>query len=307
MTDTIPSQPSPADTVAQALAEAPAAVPVSQPPNTKPSGVTQVPLGKLEAQLPFGIPSSTGALHKTIACKDWTAVEEMAIDKLRAESRKTGQFPTLLLSFMYNQVGSHDFSTMEDAEKNAVLAQMYLGDVVYLYVYLRTQVMGTDLPLDLTCPHCGFEFAYQADLNTVKVRTATAAEGIRWRYELKRPIKIRGKEAKAFHLGPSIWSHTQESIARTAQTDQGKGRTKMEVICAAIRQVEGHDMMALIVEDFKLMSKIDIEKLAALIDDNEIGPDLSIKETCPRSTCQRTIHTSLDWGYESFFAVSSRS
>ncbi len=274
----------------------------SQKPKTK-----RVLLRELGARLPLGVVGSDGSsVNKEIACKPWRGREERVVGKLKANSKESGDFITRLLAYMYTKVGPHDFENMKDEQKRAVLSSMYMGDVFYMYVWLRIQCVNSSLKMTLNCPTCNFGFPFDADLDTIEVRTADDPSQVKWSYTLKTPFDIRGKEAKGFELAPTRWQ-TMESSVKTA-IDSGDVNTsgaKMDMIQGCVRQVTGHDPMALIEQDYDNMMKVDIEKLSARIDEHEIGPDMSIKEKCPR--CKRKFITSLDWGYQSFFEDSSLS
>ena len=104
-------------------------------------------------------------------------------------------------------------------------------------------------------------------------------------------------------LQPNRWMMFEE-MARKAVAEGDTGVVSVDLIRDAIVAINGEpEKRALIATDLDDMTKRDIEALAKQIDDRELGPDLSIAETCPR--CGLQFRTSLDWGYASFFSASS--
>lgn len=275
------------------------------PPEPEPQ-TKRIELRELGARLPLGVVGTDGLIHKDIACKPWRGREEREVSGFKSESQEKGDFVTRLISFMFTRIGPHDFESMKEAERKAVVATLYMGDVLYMYVWLRVQCLGKSLKMDLTCLRCNFEFPYDADLNTVVVRTADSLENAKWSYVLKSPFEIRGEMANSFDLAPTRWQTMETSIKKQYDAGDANGSgTKMDMIEGCIKRVTGREDMVLISKEFDDMLKVDIERLATRIDKHEVGPDLSVKEKCPR--CKRDFVTTLDWGYESFFGDSSLS
>jgi hypothetical protein len=206
---------------------------------------------------------------------------------------------------MFERVGHHDFSAMSMAEREVVISQMFFGDGLYAYVWLRTQCVGEEIKLDLTCPNCSFEFKYGADLGTIEVRTAEDLEAVSWEYELKHPFEIRGKETSGFKLAPSRWSTIHQATKTALETGViNPNGTKMDVMQSCIAEANGIGPMVLTSTELDNMAKVDIEGLASQIDEHEIGPNMLVDEKCPR--CRRRVRVSLDWDYASFFESSSQ-
>lgn len=277
--------------------------PASKPPESE-SKIARVDLGKLGPRLPLGVIGSDGSVNKDLVCKPWRGKEEREVGKLKKQGKESGDFITRLISYMFTKVGPHDFASMEEPEKRAVLSSMYMGDVFYMYVWLRTQTNGKSLKMTLSCPRCSFDFPFAADLDSVEVRTAEKYDHVKWSYALEIPFEVRGQMAQGFDLAPMRWQAMESSIKTAVDTGDTDG-SKMEIIQGCVQRVTGREEMVLIEQDFDEIEKVDIEQLSAKIDENEIGPDMSVKEKCPR--CERRFTTSLDWGYESFFSASSLS
>lgn len=264
---------------------------------------TKIQLKERGPRLPLGLPGPDGKFQTEISCKPWRGREEREVGRLRGESRGEGNFPTKLLAYMFERVGHHDFTAMSMPEREVVISQLFFGDGLYAYVWLRTQCIGDRLKLDLTCPNCTFEFKYEADLGTIEVRTAEDLEAVQWQYELKHPFEIRGKEAAGFELAPSRWSTIHRAAKTASEGIPNTNATKMEIMQSCVEGVVGAGPVVLTSTELDDMAKIDIEGLAGKIDEHEIGPDMMVNEKCPR--CQRRFRVSLDWDYASFFESSS--
>jgi hypothetical protein len=201
------------------------------------------------------------------------------------------------------KLGPHNFEGKKLDEKQLHISQMFMCDVMYAYVWNRVQALGPELTVDIKCPNCNGEFPFAADLDTIEVTCCDDLNGALWDHTLRNPIPLRGREAKALRMGPSRWSAMETSQANAFNT----GAIKLDVIRYSIHEVsyDGTEFEPVPVAEHELkkMSKFDIEKLAAQIDDKALGPDMSIDDKC--RLCSRPFKTSIDWGYESFFGFSS--
>lgn len=266
--------------------------------------VERVTLKKRGHLLPLGLPDAGGGLALDFEFKRWRGAQEREVGRLKAASKEKGDFVAQLLSFMCTKVGPHNFETMTPEAKQIIIGQMHMGDVMYMYVCLRVQALGPSVKMDLTCPRCNKEFKFDADLNSLEVRTAKTLEDVKWSYTLLDPFPLRGKEAVQFNMAPVRWAAMEASMLKMLETgDVNHGLAKLDVIRSSIRSVEGHGQMMLTDHELDELSKLDIETVVDLVDDREVGPDMSLEEKCPR--CKRGFRTSLDWGYESFFTTSS--
>lgn len=268
-------------------------------------GTTKQTLAELGAQLPFGV-EADGAFHTALACKRWTFRQEREVDALKKGGRKGLDFPSRLLSFMLTQFGPHDFESLKEPEKLAILGRAWMGDVMYAYIWLRNECIGSDFYMDLECPHCNAEIPFKADLKTLEVRCADTLDQVRWEYQVRDPFELRGSKVEKFVMGPCRWNAIQTAFKEArGKGGGGTGGLKQHLTLGAISEVAGRDPIALIERDLWDMSKYDLELMFSEIEDHEVGPDLSITHECDQ--CERKIFTSIDWGYESFFGMSSRS
>lgn len=260
-------------------------------------------LKELGAQLPLGFPDGGGGYVRDIALRPWRMKEEKELGKLRAdnETASLGQFVTMILATMCTRLGHHELEKMKFAERQVVISQMWMGDVFYAYMYLRTQNLGNILELNLICPFCKSKFPFDADLYTTEVATAEKIEDASWEQKLRHPIAIRGAEVKGFKLGPARWT-TMEGL-----NDVGadSGTAKDAIIAGSINGTMGEDKPIMIsTGEIDEMVKYDIELLSRQVEDNDLGPNMAVEAKCPR--CKRESTQAMSWGYDSFFGVSSR-
>ena len=275
----------------------------------KSKGVEKTTMSNLGANLPLGVPDPTGALVKPFSVKPWRMREEKELGKLRSEIPGTvsvAQQTGLVVMHMLNSVGNHDFTKMKHPEKQLVVSQMFMGDVWYVYAFIRKHCISEEVPMKLTCPRCGKEFDYQANLQTLQVNHANELEAAKWEYNLKVPFEIRGKEVKKFVLGPQRWEIAEKSYA-----------TKDESVAkelAMIGSIKGLNddtaQLELMSGELDDMSKKDLEGLINEIDIHYMGPNMAIEMTkedkCPNCGYASDYVISLDWSYNNFFGISSR-
>jgi hypothetical protein len=279
----------------QQATEAAEAAPVIQTPT----------LAELGPRLPIGIVGTDEAVHRDLECKEWRGREEREVEKLKRKTRQKGDFISRLLGYMFTRVGPYDFASMTPAEVQRAISKLWRADAMYLYLWLRHECIGPDLDLELTCRHCGFRIAWRGDLRTLEIKTTAEPTALEWDYECNRPFELRGTTVQRMRLRPSRW-HLFEELARKAVVEGDTGVVSVDLIRECIVALNGEtESRPLVAADLDLMTKRDLEALSAEIDRRELGPDLSVTETCPR--CSLQFQTSLDWGYASFFAISSRS
>lgn len=260
-------------------------------------------LKELGAQLPLGFLDSSGKYARDIVLRPWRFKEEKELGKLRAdnENASLGQFVTMILATMCTRLGYHNLETMEYVERRVIISQMWMADVFYVYMWLRTQNLGNVLEMELMCPFCKTKFPFDADLNTTDVVTAESVEHASWEQKLRSPIDIRSKKVVGFKLGPPRWS-TMEIIG---DTGADSGSAKAGLIAGSITGTLGDDKPLGVSEsELDEMAKYDIELLSRRIEDNDLGPNMSVDSKCPR--CKRESRHPMSWGYDDFFGISSR-
>lgn len=255
--------------------------------------------------LPVGIIDKSGAPNRTIEVREWRMKEEREVGALidRLKGAKVSQYVPSVLSVMCTKLGPYDFTTMKEPERQAAIGQMWMADVFFAYIWLRVQTMGENVGMDLRCPACLAEVPFEADLGTTVIRAVAKAEEAQWWFEPRRPFDVRSKKATKLLIGPPRWA-TLEAV--TDNMGRNPGEIKAAMIHGSVIGIEGIEgQVVLAPTELDMMHKLDFERLAALIDLNAVGADLSVDARCKK--CKQDFKASIDWTGEGFFGVSSRS
>ena len=265
---------------------------------TKPTYKT-VTLEELGPRLPLGSGS------KKLVTKPWRLKEEKQLSSLREKSSKKSKMASYIstvICTMYESIDDITISDLSEVEKKRLISTMYMGDVLYAYVWLRQSSLGNVFNCSITCPACRTNFPFPADLHTLEVNTANTVEDTMWLYNLRDPINIQGKEVSKLKMKPVKWG-TVETISNLKTPTAAA--TKALLIKGSICEIPEHPDLILSSGCLDELSKYDYEKLTKLIDKNNLGPDMSIETEC--TACSSDIYTSIDWSYDNFFGYSSPS
>lgn len=260
-------------------------------------------LQELGSRLPLGIQDSAGGFNNSLALRRWTMKQEKELGELRKENKgaNMGEYVSMVLSSMCSRIGPYDFENMKFEERRVRISQMWMGDVFAAYCLLRKKALGKILGMDTSCPFCDKAEDFNADLDTIEVTTAENLEDLQWDYKLLEPFDIRGKKVTGFTLGPARWN-SMETIA-----DEGgsMGHAKAGLICGSVFKVHGHDTpLALVSHELDEMGKHDIELLSKKLEDEPLGPNMSIEKRCQK--CRKDMKLPIRWSYDDFFGTSSR-
>lgn len=272
------------------------------------SPIKRTTMEKLGPSLPIGtIDPATGALNKTMSWRNWNMKTEKALGRLRDDHRNQNQarFAAMVVAFLYELVGAQTFEGDAGKIKKDMITigQMWMGDILYAYIWLRKEFVSSTFDMDCTCPSCLNKFIFRAELDTVTVRTVDTIEDAYWEYRLKHPFEVRGNMIKGFKAGPARWLGLEKG-ASTGLLDTGG--TKAELIIASIHDVIGTELKSPLTDhELESLSKYDIEAFTGMIAENHVGPDMSIEGKCKR--CKGDFNMSIDWTYDNFFAVSGQS
>lgn len=280
-----------------------------QPPAspTPPANVAPVwwttSLKELGSSLPCGILGS-GGRSRTFRLRPFRMKEERELSKLRdgANSLTFGTFVSEVLSMMIQTVGPHTFDTISAAQRKLVLSQMEMADVLYMYLYLRYEAMGSEEPvvLPIMCPNCHHQFRVDADLGTLEVKVVPdSTADLRRLCKLRDGLVIQGAMRDTVWLAPLKWS-----VSDSPMFNAGSASIAL-IVQSSIVGANGVNLNPFIISDPELdeMTKRDIEIISADINNNTPGPVMAVKSDCPK--CKNQLVKMLDWGYDSFFSKSS--
>lgn len=282
--------------------------------DTKQSGVVPIDEAKKKADLikeltlpeqgPFlPLPDEQGNRIEIGRFDRWDLKREKELGELRKQNSEANlaEWVAILLGELSSTIGSFDFKKMNPAERQLSISQMVMPDVLYAYVWLRYVTLGPELKIRLECPFHDYKFTWTGDLRTLKIRVPATFDDLFWNLELRNPITIRDKKVDGWRCGPARWTVIEKSgIGRRVN----QGQLKATMIHGTIRSI-GDAEIALADHELDGLTKLDLERHLAEIERNSLGPDFTIEARCDHPKCDREFITSLDWSYDSFFAVSS--
>jgi hypothetical protein len=271
-------------------------------PETQQKIIKQ-PLSERGSTLPIGILDSSGNVHRGIECREWRLKEEKELGQAleKVEVTRMGQYISTVIGTLCTQLGPFKLDTMKPAERSVIISNLWMPDVFFAYLWLRVQTMGNILNLKLGCPHCGTRFDYSADLNSVNINSVEKFEDALWGYHPIKSLELRGKKVSEMTMGPARWAAID---ALGDKVGKNFGIMKAGLILGSIYSVDGVGGQAYADHELDGMYKIDVETLTNQIDRSSLGPDMSVEDVCGK--CGKNYRSTLDWGNESFFGISSR-
>lgn len=247
--------------------------------------------------------------HKGLAAKDfsfkpWRLEQEKLVGQLKSKHKQTGIFIRELFSVMLEKLGGQDWSTMDKSKRLLVLNQMPLGDMFYLYVWLRTEAMGFGLAMgDIKCAACGHKHKdFSADLESLEVRVKEEGDADTLEVKLRKPFKMGDVEVTTLVLGHSPWDIMEKMEISDAGND---GLVKEAMLMRSIvgsktnqgeAKLDTHTLI-------QNIAKVDLEELTDAMDEHNGGPVLGLKFDCEK--CGEEVARPLEWAYDYFFGNSS--
>jgi len=252
--------------------------------------------------LPIGI-ASGGKLHQGFDVRPWRFKEERELGRLREDNKgaNLAQYVSVVLATMCTRMGPHDFTQMSENERLLAVGQMYMADVFYAYVWLRIQSLGNEFTIKFQPANAPEPLNIVTDLNTIEVDSVDELEQTFWEYELKAPCRIRGKTAIGFKMGAPRW----DALERAPKLGTDSGAAKLAVLLGSVAEIRCENsepiVTALAPDELDELTKRDIETVTALMDKNNLGPDMSVEGKHKG----RPFRVSIDWGYDNFFSISS--
>lgn len=283
------------------VAVARSAAETTTPEPKKDSGRIIRTLAEQGPSLPLGFPGVDGP--RDMVVRPWRTKEEREIAKLKKPKMGMGEHVSLVLTHMFSRVGPHVWDDdVKIPTRKVQLGSMYLADVLYMYLWLRIQAMGKTLKMDLTCPFCNHKFRFAGDLETVEVRGASRAEVLRRKYDLIHPIELRKKKVTSVAFTGPLWHHAA-NIPEGAE----EGLGKIIVVQSSIVGLNDEpEAVALGDHEVDELSKLDLEAIATLINEDFFGPKMVIETECAKESCGKTLTAPIDWRYDRFFTTSSQ-
>lgn len=264
-------------------------------------------LAEQGAVLPIGVLDPvTGNFNKSFSIRPFKTKDEKTLAKLKKPHMTMAQYVSMVVATMTDDIGGVSMSEdIKIEERVAHLSRMYMGDVFYVYTWLRHQTMGAKLSLRFDCPTCRKKLPFDGDVGSVEVRSVKSLKDLRWEYELLDTFEARGKKITTLQMSSPTWA------AAMVAGGIGEGGAKAVMVKHSVVGVNGEsDPIVLSDAEIDELSKLDLETLIADLDNKSVGPNMAIEGACAPVDCPmgggREFRFPIDWSYDSFFGASSR-
>lgn len=253
---------------------------------------------KLGYNLPVVVPSKES---QGFSFKNWTMKEEKEISALQKKYVGVGRFVSAVLCHMLKTIHGENFSGKKEEEKIVQLDQTDLPNVLYMWICLRLDALGNKLAMDVTCPNCRQENKKSVFLlDGMDVTTKNIEDERIVEYSLIKPFNFNDEHVTKLKITVTKWDMMEKSDNSIAED---AGLLKEAVFGYSIIGTNSekplHDKINLI----QNIAKIDIENLSEQISKHNGGPFLVLNGEC--KFCKRKFNRAVEWGYDSFFGVSS--
>ena len=282
------------------VGEAPPRSLAEEKPETRKSTKRIVTLEELGPHLPFGVSIGGGPPKKEFSVRPMkTADNRTLAKKKKKQNMGMAEYVGLILGNQMGNIGGYDFASMKDGERTLRLGQLYMGDVLYAYVYLRRESMGDDLKMEVRCGVCPNKapFTWVGKLGTVEISVADDEKDLGWTYELRRPIHLRSEKVTKVRCMPPRWSTALETPPGNSDL------AVLALVRGGIVGINDGPDTSLADHEIDELSLPDLEYLTKEFDDHYLGPKMAIEGACPN--CETEFSRPIDWRHESFFGASS--
>lgn len=281
-------------------------------------------LGTLQNVLPIGYPGAGGKPQQSFEFHPWRMDQEdriAALHQQHANEDSLGVIVADVMGVMLKSIGDKALDNADPAKKTdyadirLMIGQMYMQDVLYAYLRLRATEIGQYISINIGCPYCKKKHdKIRGDLHTVEVRRYVYRSKDKkaeldtypptLNLKLEGGIYIGDAAYTDIEVAPSKWiaieSMTAEELANSAILQKALWR-------GSIVGVKGHDTKGAPFsandDMFKTMTKGDMLKIAAAIDEVNAGPDMQVEVECTR--CFKPFSSGITWAHEHFFGKSS--
>lgn len=268
--------------------------------NLKKITLKKITLKELQNTFPIHVKDKT---DQTFTFRDWGMDEEEEISKIKSKNPTMGKFISSILCFMLKTINGEDFEGLESKKRKLIINQMFSGNVIYMYMYLRYDQVDDRLAFQFDCPFCGKRLdQIVVSLDDLDVDCKHDDYQDFDTYKLMKPITLdKGQQiVEILKIGITKWDIIENA-------GEGDGNREFEGMRTALINgivgVEGIESVLNIDEIVKKLRKVDMEYIHKKISDHNGGPDIQLPVEC--KSCNSKSYHQIEWGYESFFGVSS--
>jgi len=269
-------------------------------------------LSELQSELPIGIKLPDGKFYRNFKFREWMFDEEEKVAELKNKNLSMGDFVTELLRIMLIEIGNVQVSQIPNDEFKMMILNSFLADVFYMYIFLRYESLGDELPIELQCGRCTRAYKFIGELSsleiTMHVPDEPLEEGAVWNplefarqtVELRRGISYKGKTFKTATLQPGTWN----VMRAISEGDFNEALMKKKMLQSSIVDLPGVEMpvFSFTEEMVRSLNKRDLETLIKKSSEVNGGPELTIETRCRH--CNTFNKYPIDWRYDAFFALS---
>lgn len=259
---------------------------------------------KLPVGLVAGTKESGYQLNKRFELIPLTWPIERAIGRYwqkRREQLSIGEYVGVVLAFTASQIGDADMTKLKVPERLLFLNQMFIGDVFYMYAYLRLISMGNELNIKgLQCidPECKHRFNYPADISSLEIIGFDKYSDIEHEIVLPDGFEFAGKIRNTLIVRPPLWL-----VMGNPQFIQSEQDVFETSFLSSVVEIDDLPRGAILTaKDLDQFSKSDIEYARDASESILAGPRWTIEGECPK--CQERFFFELDWTFENFFGRS---
>lgn len=264
-------------------------------------------------RLPIGIVVD-GKVEKTFNFRTFKAKIERHLGNWKEGAKDThspGQLIAMqvpkLLSLLVTRIGSSEIQVDNSGDSlpqsELIFYQAYFADIMYMYLYLRSQTLGTRVRCPVSCDSgkCSYSGMAEFDLSETSVNIAEDLKEVYQWVTLQRPFKLRDQKTlcSKVKVGPVTWS----TMTKPGIIGGSIGTIELATLQDAICAVNGSDTPYHFTdEDIDEMEKIDRVRIDRIAAKSHVGVDLNVTISCPK--CRAPIVNPLNWEYENFFGSS---
>lgn len=257
-------------------------------------------LGNLQNELPIHVKGKT---DQSFTFREWGMEEEEKIAKMKKGKVTMGKFVSSILSLMIKTLHGENFAELEEKKRKLIINQMWTGNILYMYLYLRYDQVDDRIAMEFGCPSCGHEIdEFIASLKDLDVDCKQGEYEDAIPYKLRKPITLeKGQQmVDTVKLGMTRWDVVEKADASNGSLEH---EGKLAALRSGIVGIEGTDGFVNIDDIVNKLRKIDIEYLNRELSKVNAGPTIQVEMKCDQ--CDKTAYRIIDWSYDSFFGISS--
>jgi len=225
--------------------------------------------------LPCGYVDSTGTLHSEVHLREMSGYEE---DLLASAKIPVQKKISMLLANCLESVGD----IKDKTQFPSIIANLPIGDRVFLLLALRRTSLGDDFPVEETCPSCNTKGNFILNLGDLEAKPMPDPKQRVFDAQLPSGRSVR------FHIGTAT---DEDRVSRVPDDEKPS--------MMLLARTDLLDGKVPTIQDIKRLSFRDRQTLRALMDERDGGVDTSLDMTCP--ACGHEFKRELDLGQPGFF------